>query len=57
VKGKEKKKGNSNYIKELKKIMKCNICKEFNHWARECPNKKQKMELKDNSEGNLMMMT
>lgn len=55
MKGKEKKKGNSNHIKELKK--KNNICKEFDHWARECPNTKQKMELKDNCEGNLMMMT
>ncbi len=57
MEGEEKKKGNSNYIKELKKKMKCNICDEFNHWPRECPNKKQKMELKDNCEGNLMMMT
>jgi hypothetical protein len=57
VKGKEKKKGNLNYIKELKKKMKYNICKEFNHWPRESPNKKQNIELKDNCERNLMMMT
>jgi hypothetical protein len=55
--GKGKYKSNnetSDYIKDLKKKKKCNIYKKIGYWARECPNKKWKIETIDKSKGNFI---
>jgi hypothetical protein len=42
----------SDYIKELKKKTKCNIYNKIGHWAKECPNKKWKIEATNRNKGN-----